>query len=116
MDTQQLIDPAALEKLSKYGPPGFIAKLVGMFEVNTEKQMGLIREAADSGQGEGLAFAAHALKSSAGQVGASEMHRLLSLMEALGKEGRVEEAKAELGRLEAILPDSVTRLRELAGL
>lgn len=116
MDMQQLIDPEALEKLSKYGPPGFIAKLVGMFEQNTEKQMALIRKAVEEGNCEALAFAAHALKSSAGQVGATEMHRLLSLMESLGKEGRMDDAKAEHAHLEEILPNSVTRLRELAGL
>lgn len=116
MDTQQLIDPAALEKLSKYGPPGFIAKLVGMFEQNTEKQMVTIRKAVEAGDGEALSFASHALKSSAGQVGAAEMHRLLSLMESLSKEGRLDEAKAEHAQLEVILPGSVTRLRELAGL
>ncbi len=116
MDTQNLIDPEALEKLSKYGPPGFIAKLVGMFEQNTEKQMVLIRKAVEEGNCEALSFASHALKSSAGQVGASEMHRLLSLMETLSKDERMTEAKAEHEHLEAILPDSVSRLRELAGL
>jgi len=114
MDMQQLIDPAALEKLSKYGPPGFIAKLVTMFEQNTEKQMVAIRAAATDGNAEQLAFAAHALKSSAGQVGAAEMHRLLSCMESLGKEGRVEDARVELAKLEEILPGSVSRLREIA--
>lgn len=114
MDMQQLIDPAALEKLSKYGPPGFIAKLVAMFEQNTEKQMVAIRAAAVDGNVEQLAFAAHALKSSAGQVGAAEMHRLLSCLESLGKEGRIEDARLELVNLEAVLPGSISRLREIA--
>ncbi|MEN9353374.1 MAG: hypothetical protein RL318_699 [Fibrobacterota bacterium] len=113
MDMQQLIDPAALEKLSKYGPPGFIAKLVTMFEQNTEKQMVNIRKAVADSSGEDLAFASHALKSSAGQVGAAEMHRLLSGLESLGKEGRLEDARLELERLEEILPDSLARLKEL---
>jgi HPt (histidine-containing phosphotransfer) domain-containing protein len=114
MDTQQLIDPAALEKLSKYGPPGFIAKLVTMFVQNTDKQMAVIRTSVADGNGEQLSFAAHALKSSAGQVGAVEMHRLLSLMESLGKEGRLEDAKAELVRLEEILPPSVETLKGMS--
>lgn len=113
MDMQQLIDPAALEKLSKYGPPGFIAKLVTMFEQNTEKQMVNIRKAVQDSDGEALAFAAHALKSSAGQVGASEMHRILSTLESLGKDGRLEDARLELEHLEEILPTSLARLREL---
>lgn len=116
MDTQPLIDPTCLEKLSKYGPPGFLAKLVTMFEQNAQKQVDLLRQALEQGDGAQVAFAAHALKSSAGQVGATEVHRLLSLMETLGKDGRLDEVKAELAQLDDVMLPSTEGLRKLAGI
>jgi HPt (histidine-containing phosphotransfer) domain-containing protein len=116
MDTQPLIDPVCLEKLSKYGPPGFLAKLVTMFEQNALKQVDLLRQAMEQGDGGQVAFAAHALKSSAGQVGATEVHRLLTLMEMLGKEGRLDDVKAELSHLDEVMQPSLEGLRKLAGI
>ncbi len=116
MDTQALIDPAALEKLSKYGPPGFIEKLVVMFEQNAHKQMEQIHVALDANDGAQASFAAHAMKSSAGQVGALEAHRILSRIEAHSKEGRLDEARQSLAGLDDILPSSIEQLRKLAGI
>jgi HPt (histidine-containing phosphotransfer) domain-containing protein len=116
METQALIDPAALEKLSQYGPPGFIEKLVVMFEQNAHKQMEQLHMALDASDGDQAAFAAHAMKSSAGQVGAVEIHRILSRIEAHGKEGQLDEARRSLAGLDDILPVSIEQLRKLAGL
>ncbi len=103
MESQVVIDPTALQKLSQYGPAGFIARLVKMFTDNAPRQLDAVREAISTDDGSKIAFAAHAMKSSAGQVGATTLHRALMQIESCGKENRIEDARKIAQDLEDML-------------
>ena len=55
-----------------------------------------------------LRRAAHSLKSSAGNVGAKRLSALLKAFETMGKDGRIDDARAQLDELRA----EHTRVRE----
>ncbi len=80
-------DPAALERLHRWGGDALQRQLVEMFLSRAPEQLALARDAAARGDAEGVRQVAHALKSSAGQLGAVSVQRLCVEAEARAAEG-----------------------------
>jgi HPt (histidine-containing phosphotransfer) domain-containing protein len=101
-------DPAALERLHKWGGEALQRSLVDMFLGRVPGQLALARDAAARGDAEGVRQVAHALKSSAGQLGAVSMQRLCEEAERRAAAGE----GASLSPLVAALEAELERYRE----
>ncbi|HEX8363025.1 MAG TPA: Hpt domain-containing protein [Longimicrobium sp.] len=69
-------DPAALERLHRWGGDALQRQMVEMFLARVPGQLAAARDAAARGDAEGVRQVAHSLKSSAGQLGAVSVQRL----------------------------------------
>lgn len=76
MSNLPLIDEAVLDSLGQYGPGDFLEQMIDLFLATSSETMVSLREAATVGNGAQMAFDAHSLRSSAGNLG------LLALVEA----------------------------------
>lgn len=87
-------DPAALERLHRWGGDALRTQIVEMFLARAPDQIAAALAAAQRGDAEEVRKVAHALKSSAGQLGAVTMQRLC----------QDAEHRAEAGEAEALVP------------
>lgn len=105
-------DPAALERLTRWGGDALRTQIVEMFLARAPDQIAAALDAARRGDAEGVRKVAHTLKSSAGQLGAVSMQRLCQDAERRAESGEAESLttllralEAELGRYRAWLYD-----------
>jgi two-component system, sensor histidine kinase and response regulator len=80
---------------------GFLEGLVKMFREDVPSRLDALRAAASSGDANDLAFAAHALKSSCGSVGAKRMYSVATALEQSAHAGRLDGASASIEQLAA---------------
>ncbi|HEX2835599.1 MAG TPA: response regulator [Thermoanaerobaculia bacterium] len=80
---------------------GFFEGLVKMFREDVPPRLDALRAAAASGDTNDLAFAAHALKSSCGSVGAKRMHAVAHALEQSARAGKLEGVSASIEQLAA---------------
>ena len=99
MDETNALDPAALERLRKLGGDKFAGDMIDLFLSYGGKQVAEARTAWQAGNLAGVANAAHALKSSAGNVGAEQVRKLAAQTEQAAK-GASNEAAAAVTALE----------------
>ena len=93
----QAINPARLNQirvLDQSGGDALVAKILRAFLESTDSYMHRIESALLSNDTESLRQSAHALKSSAGNIGADNLSAMLKLLELHGKAGNMEQAKA----------------------
>jgi CheY-like chemotaxis protein/HPt (histidine-containing phosphotransfer) domain-containing protein len=81
----------------------FLGELASLYLGDAPARLAAMREAVASGDAETFASAAHALKSSSGNVGATRMRDLASSLETIGKSGTTEGAQAVLDEADAEL-------------
>ena len=112
MSQPPLQDEAVLEALLRYGPPSFLAKLVDVYLETTAAHVDKAEASAASGDWASLTFAAHSLKSSAGNLGLPRMLDALQRLEMAARAVDVEQAKALAGGLRRIWNDSCAALVE----
>jgi len=93
VDETNVLDPAALERLRKLGGDKFAGDMIDLFLSYGGKQVAEARAAWQAGDLAGVAGAAHALKSSAGNVGAEQVRKLAAQAEQAAK-GALNEAVA----------------------
>ena len=105
-------DPAALERLTRWGGDALRTQIVEMFLARAPDQIAAALEAAQRNDAEGVRKVAHTLKSSAGQLGAVSMQRLCQEAEGRAEAGEgsslvplVHALEAELARYRAWLHD-----------
>ena len=72
------------------GDEELFAELVDLYRDNTEKVMKTLFEAADEGDLEGVANAAHAIKGSSANLGIERVREVSYRLETAGREGNVE--------------------------
>ena len=65
-------DPAALARLDRLGGPGFATRIIDIFLRDGPRHVGDARAAADARDAKRLAYCAHAVVSSAANLGATE--------------------------------------------
>ena len=68
-----MLDPAAVDRLRRIGGDKLLRAMLGSFLDNAAARMSAAAAAVAAGDGQGLADAAHALKSSAGNIGATTL-------------------------------------------
>jgi HPt (histidine-containing phosphotransfer) domain-containing protein len=95
------LDPLALQGIRALDEDGtLVIEIMGLFRSETPARVDAVREAHARGDADGMMRAAHALKSSAAQLGALRMSELCRRIELHGRAGRIDEAGphvAELG-------------------
>lgn len=101
-------DPAALERLHRWGGDALQRQMVEMFLARVPDQLAQARAAAARGDAEGVRQVAHSLKSSAGQLGAVSMQRLCIEAEHRAASGE----GAALAPLVSALDTELERYRE----
>lgn len=90
---------ATLHEIGRKSGTNLVAELLQEF-LNTEaEQLACIETALDAGDAAALSRHAHTLKSSTANLGAETLSGIYRRMEALGRESRVEEARALLTEL-----------------
>jgi hypothetical protein len=100
-----VLDPAALARLRILGErdPGFVRRLIDLFEASTPSRLATLRGACEAGEGAAIAAAAHPLKSNLRQLGALKAADLAWRLEAAGRSGALRDAPALLESLEEAL-------------
>ncbi len=91
-------DPAAWEKLSSLGGEAFLRKALLRFVQGSREKMAALEQALSSGDRSALHSRAHALKGSAGLVGARELLARTERLEALTAPEAAEVSERELSQ------------------
>lgn len=93
-------DRTALERIRGWGGDPLVRKLGRLFEAEAGRRIAAAREGARCGDAAELRRAAHALRSSSGQLGARGMQAVCEQIEVRAARGEVENAGALVGTLE----------------
>jgi HPt (histidine-containing phosphotransfer) domain-containing protein len=104
------LDPAAIERLRKLGGAKFAADMIDLFLSYGAKKVAETQAARQAGNLAGVAAAAHALKSSAGNVGAVRIQQLAEQIEQLAKRASGDAVAAEVAALERAFAEIRPRL------
>jgi len=96
-------DPTAIDKLRHLGGEKFVGDMIALFFQYAPQRLEAARSAAGAGDLQAVARAVHALKSSAGQIGARQVQDLAARIEKLATENQAEGAKALLSSLEVAI-------------
>jgi two-component system sensor histidine kinase/response regulator len=115
-DDGEPIVPSTIEYLRDLGggDENFLQDVVTLFVDDAALRMAAIHSAIASGDAEELASAAHAFKSSSGNVGAMRVHASCATLEQIGRAGSINGAAVEVARLDAEQARAIARLRELS--
>ena len=108
---QRAID--ALRELDDDGGMGLVTQLVSSFLASAERQHARIEAAAEAVDAKALAQAAHSLKSSAANLGATALSACYRDLEKCGREGRIDDARALLSKAQHEQMRALRELREL---
>lgn len=109
-----LIDSDAISRLRDFGGDRLLRGMIELFVKNAPAKGSDARAALDRGDAAALRSALHALKSSAGQLGAATVHRACIAGEELAGRGRLEECAPHIQLIERDLPrvcDALLNLR-----
>lgn len=110
-----LIDEAALERLRGFGVDKLLHGMIELFVRNAPARAADAREALDCGDAAALRSALHALKSSAGQLGAVSVHEACVAGEELASRGELNACVPHVQRIETDLPLACARLSDIRG-
>ncbi|QIN81619.1 PAS domain S-box protein [Rubrobacter tropicus] len=91
---------AGLRELQGEGEPDILEELAGIFLEDAPGRVEEIRSCLESGDATGVERAAHTLKGSAGNMGATRVSSLASVLQDAGGEGDLSDAPRLLGELE----------------
>jgi HPt (histidine-containing phosphotransfer) domain-containing protein len=101
---QRLLDDAALNRLRSFGGQKLLNGMIELFVKNAPTRAADAREALDCGDAAALRAALHALKSSAGQLGAASVHQACIAGEELASRGELGQCTEHVQRIENDLP------------
>jgi two-component system, sensor histidine kinase and response regulator len=114
--TAAAINERALQELRELDPAGgaeLVASVLRMFIESAEASLESIRRAIQARDGVQLSRAAHAMKSSAANIGAEALANLHRRLESIGREGRIEDAQLLLAELEREQERALRRIRAI---
>jgi two-component system sensor histidine kinase RpfC len=120
VETDPVVDERALTGLERLDPDsGFVAEVIGDFINDSEQLLGTMTEAVDARRIREVRDCAHALRSSAANVGAMRIHRLCSDLCGSGKfdidrdgQARVALIKQEFERFRTAIAGRLSERRE----
>ena len=110
------INPAVLDtlrELDEAGGTDLAREIFSSFLETAEHGLAQVQAAIQTGDAKGLGHAAHALKSSTANVGAQTLSGCYRELERLGRESRIEEARALLAQTQREHRRAVAQLNEL---
>ncbi|HVB31273.1 MAG TPA: Hpt domain-containing protein [Gemmatimonadaceae bacterium] len=91
-------DPDAITRLRRFGGDPLLFQMIDLLTAAAPKRLDVVRDALASGDAEPARSAFHALKSSAGQLGAGHL-------QALCEQGELLAARGDLAGVSALLPE-----------
>ena len=110
------LDPAALDRLLDLGGPPLVRKMIDAFLGSSPKRVEMALESRSNGDLKGIEQAAHSLKSSTANFGATALVELVTEVEQLAAaERRGERLEELLDRLEGEFEAVCSRLVTLRG-
>ena len=105
--------------MQRPGKPNVLGKIINLYLQNSPGLIETVRKSVEQGDGAALCEAAHSLKSSSANLGAVSMADVCRKLEDMGREGRIDSAKALIGRIEseyksasAALADELERMSD----
>jgi len=117
-ESKSVLDQEVLASLRELGgedDPGLFVELVNMFLEDTPERMRALADAMEHGDPTALERSAHALKSSAANLGALDLSKLFREIESAGREGDlgraaplVAQMRPEFERVQAALKSEIT--------
>src|SRR4051812_7322684 len=99
-DERPVFDRAAFDR-QLGNDPALAREVLQMFIEDCPQRLAGIRAAVERGDADALRTAAHTLKGSAGYLAAAHVTDAAVLLEGIGREGRIADARAGLEQLEA---------------
>jgi HPt (histidine-containing phosphotransfer) domain-containing protein len=117
MSTHPLFNPNAIQALRELSPQGdseFLRELIGIYLEDTPKQMTKLEEAISRHDADLVVRAAHTIKGSSGNFGATDFARLAQEMETCGKSGNLAAAAAALPKFKSSYAQVAAGLQQLA--
>jgi two-component system sensor histidine kinase/response regulator len=113
-ESERALNMQFLQQFQELDPSGgLIKKIMQIFLDTAGDALRQIEQAVAAGDADGLRRGAHTLKSSSANVGAERLSRVFRQLEALGKEGRLEEATALLGEMRQAYEHAAREIRAL---
>ncbi len=112
----EAINLAVLKTIRALDPSGgmdLVKRILGIFLQSTDESVRRMESAILERDAAQLSRAAHALKSCSSNVGAETLSGLYRQLERLGREGRIEEARALLAEVRWEHERAVSRMREI---
>ena len=107
-----VVDPVAFERLRKLGGNELILRMIGLFLGHVGPRVEEARACDDSGDMAGVEHAAHSVKSSAGNLGASQLFELAGRLEQLAHDRDAPRARVVLEEFEAAFARARRRLEQ----
>jgi HPt (histidine-containing phosphotransfer) domain-containing protein len=96
-----IIEPRALDTLVRFGGTGLLKSMIKVFLADAPLRIAKARDGATARDAGAVERAMHALKSSAGQMGAMHMVDLCAAGESLAARGQRDELSALVAEVEA---------------
>ncbi|MHB1862892.1 MAG: Hpt domain-containing protein [Gemmatimonadaceae bacterium] len=91
-------DPDAITRLRRFGGDSLLFQMIDLLAEAAPRRLDVVRDALASGDAERARSAFHALKSSAGQLGAGQL-------QALCEQGELLAARGDLAGVSALVPE-----------
>ena len=107
-----VIDTATLEELVATTDAAFVAELLSAFFDDAPQLIALLKQAAADHNAEAFRRAAHSIKSTSANFGATDLSALAKELELMGKAGRLEGTDTKIERLAAEYRRAEHALRE----
>jgi HPt (histidine-containing phosphotransfer) domain-containing protein len=97
--------PRELVRMASEGEADLACEIFAIFQSDTAWRLELLGQAVGSGEAGVISKHAHALKGSAGQIGADAMAEICRQMEQSAHEAKIAEISVQLGRIQAIFAE-----------
>ncbi len=94
--------PQELLRMAREGDIGLATEIFAIFQTDTASRLEILSRAVASADTGAITRQAHALKGSAGQVGAQALAEGCRRMETAAREGKMAEVSARLDRLQQL--------------
>ncbi len=107
------VDPAAIERLREIGDAAFLKDVFSAFESDTAKRLAAMREMLATGDVTGLKRAAHTIKGSSLNVGATNLTATSLQLEQMAGAGKLEGAGEQITRMEEEFKRVVVELNRI---
>ena len=102
LDFSEAVEPQTIAYLRQLGgsDENFVHDLIALYVEDAGQRIAAIKAALAAGDATEMASAAHALKSSAGNMGAMTVRAIAEVIEQIGRKGSIDGAAEEAAKLE----------------